>query len=457
MAEIVNILNWSILWYLIALSLGYAILLAASIPDIFYRFKQSDIGDIKDLMKSHKMIPVTVIIPAYNEEDSILNAVYSVLKSSYGDAHIIIVNDGSTDNTLAKVKEVFDLEKIHAVLPRKVETKGKVRGYYISKYNINVTLIDKENSGKSDSLNVALNACRTPLFITLDADTVLEHDAIANIIFYMVTHEKTVAVGGAVYILNGCVYKDGEMIERKMSMQLLYALQSCEYMRSFLFSRSGWNTFSGALSFAGAFTLFDHKSVIDVGGFDRDNLAQDFEIISHLHASQREQKNNYTIGYTASAVAWTDVPGNLVDLWHQRYNWQKDSLRSLLLHKRMLFNPRYGIIGLFNYPFYLFGETLGVVVEFSAYVLVLLSWYFGILDTYWALLFVAICWGFVTFITMATALMNFITYDRYRRLSDLLWLLLIVAIESFGYRQILVACRIKATLSYFFDKLIFWK
>ena len=439
MAEIVDILNWSILWYLIVLSLGYAILLAASIPDIFSRFEESEIGDVKDLMRSHTMLPVTVIIPAYN------------------DVNIIIVNDGSTDKTLDKIKKVFDLEKVNAVLPEKVKSFGKIKGYYISKYDIKVTLLDKENSGKSDSLNVALNACRTPLFITLDADTILEPDAISNIIFYMFTHVNTVAVGGAVYILNGCKYEDGKIIEKRMSRLPLYALQSCEYMRSFLFSRSGWNTFNGALSYAGAFTLFNHKAVIDVGGFDKDNLAQDFEIITHLHAYQREQKNDYTIGYTAAAVAWTDVPGSVIELWRQRINWQKDSLRSLLLHKRMLFNPRYGVIGLYNYPFFLFGETLGVVVEFSAYILVILSWYYGILDTYWAILFFVICWGFVTFLTMATALMNFITYNQYRRLSDLLWLMLIVTTESFGYRQFLVACRVKATIIYFFGKLKFWK
>src|SRR3990167_928404 len=134
MAEILDILNWSILWYLIVLSLGYAILLAASIPDIFSRFEESEIGDVKDLMRSHTLLPVTVIIPAYNEEDSILNAVYSVLNSSYRDVNIIIVNDGSTDKTLDKIKKVFDLEKVNAVLPEKVKSFGKIKGYYISKY-----------------------------------------------------------------------------------------------------------------------------------------------------------------------------------------------------------------------------------------------------------------------------------------------------------------------------------
>jgi len=349
-------------------------------------------------------------------------------------------------------QEVFNLKKIHPLVPQKIKTSGKIRDYYTSNFQMNITVIDKENSGKSDSLNIAVNSCRTPLFITLDADTIIEPDAITNIMFYLLTHTNTVAVGGAVYILNGCKYEQGEIIERKMALKPLPALQTCEYMRSFLFNRSGWNTFQGALSYAGAFTLLDHKAVNNIGGFDEENLAQDFEITTHLHEYERKQKRVYTVGYTAAAAAWTDVPTTLKSYWLQRYNWQRDTLRSLLLHKKMCFNPKYGWTGLFTYPFYLFGETLGVCIEFLAYILVVISWYIGILDAYWALLLIGICWGFVTLITMATALMNFITYNKYRKLSDLVWFLFISITENFGFRQFLISARIAGTFGYFFSK-----
>ncbi len=455
--DIVNFLNWAILWYLIFLSLGYLILLVTAVPDILSNYEEDRLGELAQHARSRNQIPVTVIISAYNEEDTILESIYSVIKSDYGNLQIIVVNDGSTDHTLKVLNNVFDLQRLDVVIPNKVKTRGKLKGYYISNYNINLTVIDKENSGKSDSLNVALNICRTPLFITLDADSILDPESITNIVFHMLIHPHTVAVGGAVYILNGCDYKDGVILKKRMSRKPLYALQSCEYMRSFLFSRSGWNKFGGALSFSGAFTLFDHRAVVDVGGFDRVNLAQDFEIITHLHEYEIEQNREYTIAYTASAIAWTDVPGTLKSFWRQRVNWQKDTLRSLLLHKKMLFNPRYGLIGMVSYPFYLFGETLGVCVEFSAYVLIFFSWYLGILDGYWVFLFFAICWGFVTFLTMATAFISLITFNQYRKITDMLWIFLIVATESFGFRQFTVLCRIVATFQYFVGRLKFWK
>lgn len=450
--DLVYFLNNFVLWYLIFISFGYVILLGSSIPYIFQQFSESEFGDLNQLMSSLLALPVTVIICAYNEEKDIINSIYSVLKSTYQEVHIIVVNDGSTDGTLPKLKQAFDLKSIEPILVKKVKTTGLLKNYFISNKRINISVIDKENSGKSDSLNMALNLCRTPLFVTLDADTLLEPDAITNAVFYMLSHPNTLAVGGAVYILNGCEVKDGEILEKKISLNPLYALQTCEYLRSFLFSRSGWNAFSGALSFAGAFTLFDYKAVIDVGGFDHDNLAQDFEIATHLHEYAREQKRDYTIGYTAAAAAWTDAPGSFKEYWRQRYNWQKDTLRSLLLHKKMCFNPKYGLTGLFTYPFYLFGETLGVCVEFLAYLLVFASWYLGILDIYWVFLLITICWGFISVLTMATALMSFVTYNKYQKINDLLWFFLIVFLENFGFRQFLISARIAGTFGYFFGK-----
>jgi cellulose synthase/poly-beta-1,6-N-acetylglucosamine synthase-like glycosyltransferase len=228
-------------------------------------------------------------------------------------------------------------------------------------------------------------------------------------------------------------------------------------MRSFLFSRSGWNSFGGAISLSGALSLFDYESVVAIGGFDAQNTSQDFEVVTHLHEYKRSHHEPYTVAYTAAAVAWTQVPQTLLSYWKQRYHWQRDSLRSMMLHKHMFFNPRYGITGMFTYPFYLLGDLFGAVVELTAYLMLFLSWYIGILDTLWAVLFFIIAFGFITFLTMATALMSFATYNKYGRLSNLLWILLIVSIESFGFRQYSVICRVTATVSYFLNSLKFWK
>lgn len=456
LVEIITTLNWLILWYFIILSGGYLILLLVSVPDVFNRFKEVKVGDISYLTKSYTMPPVTIIIPAFNEQSMIIECVKGILNSTYQNVFIIIVNDGSTDNTLERLKNEFLLFKTTPLIPPIIDTSESVKGYYISNAYKSLIVIDKEHTDRSDSLNMGVNACRTPLFVTIDADTIIEPPAIGRIVYYMLMQEHAVAVGGAVYILNGCTYKDGKIIQVGMSKNIIHGLQACEYMRSFLFSRSGWNFFGGALCYAGAFTLFEHKAVIGIGGFDLGNPAQDFEIITHLQEKSAVRKKAFDVCYTPAAIAWTDVPGTLKELWVQRHKWQCGILRSLMLHKNMLFNPTYGVTGLYTYTFFLFGETLGPVIECLAYCLAFLSWYLGILSLKWLILMLLICFGFVTFLTLATALMSFTTYNRYRRTQDLLWLMGVMIVENFGFRQIIVICRVKATWQYMWNKMKGW-
>lgn len=449
--DILQFANWFILWYLIFLSLGYITLFAAAIPDLYLQFTELQVGDINELMRSSTLPPVNVLVSVYNEEDNILETVYSILRNSYPNTYLTIINDGSKDHTLEKLTEEFNLKPIPISFPQKINTLGTFKNYYVSDSHVNFSLIDKTNSGKSDSLNMALNANSSPLVITTDGDCILESDAISEIVFYLLTEPKTIAVGGAVYILNGCRYHEGKITEVRMSLKPLYGMQVCEYMRSFLFSRSGWNVLGGALCYAGAFTLFNYNSLLEIGGFDVGNVANDFEIITHLHAYNLKHDRDYRIRYCPSAIAWTDVPGTFSEFWKQRKGWQHDSLRSLLKHSEMLFNPRYGFIAYYTYPFFFFGEVLGAIVEFTAYFLVILSWALGILDLYWAVLIFAMCWGFVCFITMATALISYVTYYKYKRLRDVFLILVMVFFESFGLRQYHVLIKTIATVQYFFS------
>lgn len=454
--EVITAVNIAILWYFVFLSLGYIVLLSVSIPSIFRRFKEVEVGNITALMQSHSLPAITVIIPAFNESDSILDTVQSVLKSTYSKISIVIINPGSTDRMLKKLIDTYDLHQVTPLMQPKIKTTGELRGYYVSTTYENVVLLDTERTDRSDTLNMGVNACRTPLFMTLDADTLIEPDAIDNILFYMLSRPNMIAAGGAVFILNGCVFKDGEIIESSMSLNPLYAFQTCEYLRSFYFGKVGWNVFGGALSYAGAFTVFHQKSVLNIGGYEVGNLAQDFEIVTHLHEYARENKIPYMIGYTTAAAVWTDVPGTIKEYWTQRYNWQYSILQSLMRHKKMLFNPRFGVIGFFTYPFFLFGEAMAAIVEFAAYVSLIVCWYLGILNLHWAILFFILCWGFQIFLTLATTFLGFVTFNRYKKIKYLLWILFFSVIEIVGFRQFNVICRTAATFGYFFGALKFW-
>jgi len=446
------ITNISILIFFLLLSAGYITLMFASISDIFARFKEVESGGIISIMKSYSLPPVSIIMPAYNESIIICDSIDSLLNADYLNTQIIIINDGSTDDTLTKLINKYNLLKITAEIEQSVKTSNAVKGYYISQSYNNITVIDKHHTDRCDTLNIGVNACKTPFLITIDADTLIERDAISRLIFYMLSKPDMDAAGGGVYILNGCTLENGKITDAKMPLKPIYAIQACEYLRSFLFSKSGWNLFGGSLCYSGTFTAFKTSTIIKMGGFDIGNLAQDFEIITHIRSNQYEHKLESGVGYTPAAVVWTDVPGTFAEYWHQRFNWQYFSLESLMLHARMLFNPAYGLTGLFIYPFFLFGEILGAVVEFTAYICIIASVLLGVFDLYSAVLLYAFAWGFFTLLTMATALINFNTFNRYRRYRDIFVILIYTIIEGIGFRQFNVTCRVVATFAYFFGK-----
>lgn len=204
MIQIILVLNSFILIYLILFGLGYLWLLLMSIHDIIFRYEEVRIGDVLSLMKSNAMPPLTVLISAYNEEKNILESVKSVLKSDYPNTYITIINDGSTDKTLQKLIDEYKLHKVAPVIPKLIPNTSEILGYYVSETHKNITVIDKVHRDKSDSLNIGINACRTPLLMTFDADSIIEPDAISELMFYMMIRPHAVAVGGSVYILNGC-------------------------------------------------------------------------------------------------------------------------------------------------------------------------------------------------------------------------------------------------------------
>ncbi len=456
--QTIIIISWAILIYFILLTAGYISLLLSSISEIYRRFNEVKMGEISSLMASQLLPAVTAIIPAYNEEESVFDTIESIRKSDYPNIKIIIVNSGSTDKMAEKLIDRYDLHlQVTPFTGNTLDTIADITGCYISDTYKNLTLINTARTDRSDTLNIGVSACQTSLYLTIDADTIIEPDAISEILYYMMSRPNMIATGGAVLVLNGSKVKDGELDQVRISLNPIYAFQTCEYLRSFYFSKVGWNHFGGALCYAGAFTLFNKQFVLNVGGYEVGNLAQDFEIITHLHANFREKGSVYRVGYTPAAAVWTDVPGTLRDYWTQRYNWQYSTLQSLMPHKKMLFNRKYGITGIFSYPFFLFGETLSAVVEFLAYILVPISWYFGILNVPMVILFITLCWGFSILLTMATFALDVTTFNRYKKLKNIVLILLFSMIEIFGFRQFNVLCRASATFSYFFKNTFSWK
>ncbi|MFI4955873.1 MAG: glycosyltransferase [Gammaproteobacteria bacterium] len=454
MINIIHMLNMAIFVYFTLLCLGYTVLLMLSIPKVLQQFQEVKYGNISNLVNGKFPMPVTIIMPAYNISDKILNAVHSILKSDYKDLNIIVINDGSTDDTLSELIRTFNMFRTPIVVKQKIKT-ARLLGSYASYDYPRLTVLDKEHSNAGDTLNAGINACRTPIFITIDADTVIETEAVSRIVFSFLTSPHCVATGGVVLIGNENVNEKG-MLEPgfRVPNNLVAGLQVAEYMRSFVLFRSGWDTFGGALSFAGAFTLFEKEAVTRVGGFDENNFAQDAEIVLRLHDYMRQQKYPYSIAFAPSAFALTLVPGNLIDFWKQRDHWQRGLLRSFCLHRRMMFNPRYGWVGMFSYPFYVFFEILSPLIELSAYILLILGVFVAVIPLNVILLFFGLAAGYVGALTMATIFINAVTFNKYPRFIDVIHILSLSFADMILFRQCHVLCKSIATGRYLVNRLM---
>lgn len=416
-------------------------------------FKEAEYTNVETLINKKKLVPITVIMPAYNEQKRILNSALSVLQSVYQNLNFIIVNDGSTDETLALLTNTFLLYEVPPVIKQVLPTKP-VRAYYKSKKYPNLVVIDKEHYGSADSVNVGVNACRTPLFITVDADTLLEPNSITRILFNFLTQAHCIAVGGGIYLLNECKIEKGKILSIRIPHNFVCGQQTCEYLRSFLYGRAGWNLFGGTHCYPGAFTLLEKKAVLEVGGYDIDNYSYDAEIILKLHEYMRRKKYPYKINYAINAFAFAEEPATFKAYWKQRNHWQRGLLRSVFRFKREFLNPKYGIVGLYTYPFFVLYEVFGPVIEFISYFLVLIAWYQGIINSYALLLFFILAWGYNAFLTMGCVLLNLLTFNIYRTFVDTINFLSLTILQMFGFRQFNALCCFFATIQYIYNRIL---
>jgi cellulose synthase/poly-beta-1,6-N-acetylglucosamine synthase-like glycosyltransferase len=430
----------------------YTLLLFAAVPAIIHFFNRATLTNIYSLLKSKALPPVTILTSMHNEAKNIKENVLSALNSNYDNLYVLLINDGSTDSTLDLVIDTFSMRKEPLIFDKKIKTAG-VNGVYVSSTHPNLMLIDKQHSGVGDSLNVGLNACFTPYFMTLDADSTIHENAVSELIFELLSNEHSIGVGGAVYIRNACTYHEGKMLESKIPYRLVPALQSNEYLRSHLFNRTGWNKLGSTMSYSGTATLLSTYRVIEVGGFDTDNYSQDTEIVMRLSQHMRKKKQAYQISFNPAAIVWTDVPNTLKQFTIQRDRWQRGILKSALMHKEMFFNPNYKIQGLVSYPCYVLFELIAPFIEFTAYITVSIAYFWGILNATSTIIYMLLAWGFTTYLTIANMLINIITFDQYKKPLNILWMFCLTIIEMFGFRQYQTIQKVFSSVHYFINRL----
>jgi len=378
---------------------------------------------------------IAVVVPAYNEQTTIGESVQALLALNYPELEIVVVNDGSTDDTLERLRSKFDLNTVDAPVPYDVPS-AEIRDVYRSRTYEELLVVDKENGGKSDALNAGIWLTDQPLFCAVDADTIIERDALVQIVRPFLENPQTaVASGGVVRVANGCDVESGIVTSVNLPGTGLAGLQVMEYLRAFYSGRLGLSRLNGLILISGAFGLFRTDVVQDIGGYRHDTITEDFDIVVRLHKHMVDIDREYTVDFIPEPVAWTEVPENRHTLGRQRRRWYRGMVETVRTNRSMLFNGKYGKLGVIVFPFFVAAETFGPLVEGTGYVLIPLAWYFGILGIEFFLAFFLLTSGVGVFLSWFSIFSEVWSFNRYDSPWQILRLLWYGALENVGYRQ----------------------
>lgn len=444
-----HVYTWTVLFYFISVSAGYAFLLAVSFFAVRDYLHRNAALDYHAILQSEFSTPISVLAPAYNESATIVANVYSLLSLEYPTTEVVVINDGSSDETMDLLIKEFGLRKSSRAYIPLIPTEA-VKAVYVStrrQWNT-LVVVDKANGGKADALNAGINIARYPLFCAIDADSILESDALLKVARPVMDDTSVVAVGGIVRIANDCVVERGRVREVRLPRKRLPIFQIIEYLRAFLAARMGWSQLNALIIISGAFGLFKKDVVIACGGYNRATVGEDMELVTRMHRYLLERKWRYRMVFVPDPVCWTEAPETLGILAHQRNRWQRGLLETILIHKRMMFNPRYKLVGMLAFPFFTLFELLGPLVELTGYVVIPLTAIFGFLEWRSFVLFFIVAFVYGVFFSVGAVLLEELSFRRYPRPDDLARLLLHSLFENFGYRQLTVWWRAKAFWDY---------
>jgi cellulose synthase/poly-beta-1,6-N-acetylglucosamine synthase-like glycosyltransferase len=440
--------NHLILLYFFAINTQYLLLMLVGFRETRRARREMQWRDLRRLMRSPLTPPISVIAPAYNEEANIAQSVRSLLMLNYPEYEVIVVNDGSKDKTLSVLIERFGLRPV----PRSFEYAvpcHPVRAVYESPEHPSLVVVDKENGGKADALNAGLNLALYPLFCAIDADSVLEDDALLRVVRPFVEEpDVTVATGGIIRIANGCDIRGGRIVGVRLTNRFLPLVQIVEYLRGFLFGRMGWSGINGLLIISGAFGLFDKRAAVLAGGYAHDTVGEDMELVVRMHQWLRKAGRPYRVRFVPDPVCWTEAPETWRVLRRQRNRWHRGLIDTLWRHRAMFGRPRFGAVGLVSMPAFVLFEMLGPLIELSGFVIVPLCYALGILNLRFMQVFLAVSILYGILISVSAVLLEDMAFRRYPRARDLSLLALIGVLENLGYRQVTAFWRARAFWDY---------
>ncbi|MEM9895249.1 MAG: glycosyltransferase [Bacteroidota bacterium] len=405
--------------------------------------------DYNDLLGSNFAPSVSLVAPAYNEEPSIVDSLRSMMSLEYNNYEVIVVNDGSTDQTLRKVIEAFDLVKVPMCIVPKIDTR-KILAIYKSRNKAfkKLTVINKVNGGKADALNAGINVSSRRLVTCMDVDCVLEPDAIQKMVKPFMEESDVIASGGVVRIANSCKIENGRLVQVNLSKNWLARFQIIEYFRAFLLSRLAWTKVNGLLLISGAFGMFDRKLLVEAGGYRTDTVGEDMELVVRLRSYMIKKKQKFKVSLIPDPLCWTEVPSTDAALNKQRNRWTRGTMEVLSMHSYLFFNYRYGVMGLFSFPFWFYFEWLAPLVEicglaYSIYALLTGSIYWPIFLSLFALIY-----SFSVFFSIFALHTEDRSFHKYDSSEDKLKLIISCLLEPFLYHPRLVWAAVLGNIDY---------
>ena len=388
---------------------------------------------------------VSVVVPAYNEEAVIVTSVQAMLSMRYPRHEVIVVDDGSTDAMFERLRRAFDLVPVRREVPSDLPTRGTIVDVHVPRDGrTRLVVVRKENSGKTDAINVGINAAVEPLVVFVDADSILDPDALIVVTKpFADDPTRVVATGGVIRAANGCKVVDGRIVEVNLAKPWIVRIQVVEYLRAFLLGRAGWSRFGALILISGAFGMFRRDVLVEVRGLDPDSIGEDMEVIMRIHRHMIENRRDYRVQFVAEPVSWTEVPVTAKVLRSQRKRWHRGLWETLWKYRGMLFNPRYGRVGLVAIPHYWAFELSAPLLELIGLVLVVLGFALGVVSTPYVLMFLAVAYGYAILVTLVSLTIEEQAFHKYTRWRDLGALLLASFLENVGYRQATVWWRLE--------------
>jgi cellulose synthase/poly-beta-1,6-N-acetylglucosamine synthase-like glycosyltransferase len=449
----IHFLDWAnhaLFYYYFVSNLSYLAMLVVALRTSAAHLRHLESIPFDWIKKSPMVPPVTLLVPAHNEENFICTAVRNLLDLDYPDLEIIVINDGSADKTLQMMQKEFSLRLVRAVYVPEI-TSASVRGLYRSDVDVRLLVVDKESGGsKADAVNAGVNAATSPYVCVVDADSVLERDALLRIMVPVLADpDRVVAAGGIVRVLNGSELEAGRIRRVRLAKKSIEVIQVVEYLRAFLIGREAWARGNMLMIVSGAFGVFRTDLVRAAGGYRTSAIGEDFDLVARLHRHLLDKKADYRIAFVPDPVCWTEVPSDLRSLARQRARWHKGLLDVLWPNRDMLFRPRYGRIGCLALPYLWVFELLAPVIELTGFAMVFLAVICGALSWTFFLEFVIFGYGFATVISIGSVLQEELTYKRYNDWQDVARLVSYCFLEHFPYRQMHMIWRLQGLWQYF--------